>query len=98
MVASCAACSACTRSRRSWFNSAVAAARLDANWSRCCACCRHIGCSSIDAGSVIAGESGEELATPLGTVIHLQHAGVDYIVIGSVRAASAEAAARALTR
>jgi outer membrane lipoprotein-sorting protein len=46
----------------------------------------------------INGESGEELATPLGTMVHFQHAGVDYTVIGSVRAASAEAAARALTR
>jgi outer membrane lipoprotein-sorting protein len=46
----------------------------------------------------INGESGEELATPLGTMVHFQHAGVDYTVIGSVSAASAEAAARALTR
>jgi outer membrane lipoprotein-sorting protein len=44
----------------------------------------------------INGASGEELDTALGTVLRFSRGGVDYIVIGSVPPAAAEAAARAL--
>jgi outer membrane lipoprotein-sorting protein len=44
----------------------------------------------------INGAQGEELDTALGTVLRFSRAGVDYIVIGSVPPAAAEAAARAL--
>ena len=44
----------------------------------------------------INGAQGEELDTALGTVLRFSRAGIDYIVIGSVPPAAAEAAARAL--
>jgi outer membrane lipoprotein-sorting protein len=44
----------------------------------------------------INGAQGEELDTALGTVLRFSRGGVDYIVIGSVPPAAAEAAARAL--
>jgi hypothetical protein len=44
----------------------------------------------------INGSNGHELATALGTVLTFGRAGVQYTVIGSVPAAAAEAAARAL--
>jgi outer membrane lipoprotein-sorting protein len=44
----------------------------------------------------INGATGHELATALGTVVQFSRGGVDYTVIGSVPAAAAEAAARAL--
>lgn len=44
----------------------------------------------------INGTQGEELDTALGTVLRFSRSGVDYIVIGSVPPAAAEAAARAL--
>ena len=44
----------------------------------------------------INGSQGEELDTALGTVLRFSRGGVDYIVIGSVPPAAAEAAARAL--
>jgi outer membrane lipoprotein-sorting protein len=44
----------------------------------------------------IGGTSGEELATALGTVVRFTRGGVQYIVVGSVPPAAAEAAARAL--
>jgi outer membrane lipoprotein-sorting protein len=44
----------------------------------------------------INGVEGEELDTALGTVLHFSRDGVDYIVLGSVPPAAAEAAARAL--
>jgi hypothetical protein len=44
----------------------------------------------------INGATGHELATPLGTVLQFTRGGVDYTVLGSVPAAAAEAAARAL--
>jgi outer membrane lipoprotein-sorting protein len=44
----------------------------------------------------INGATGHELATPLGTVLQFSRGGVDYTVLGSVPAAAAEAAARAL--
>jgi hypothetical protein len=44
----------------------------------------------------INGVQGQELDTALGTVIQFSRGGVDYIVIGSVPPAAAEAAARAL--
>ncbi len=46
--------------------------------------------------SSINGAQGEELDTALGTVLRFSRGGVDYIVIGSVPPAAAEAAARAL--
>jgi outer membrane lipoprotein-sorting protein len=45
---------------------------------------------------MINGATGHELATALGTVVQFTRGGVDYTVIGSVPAAAAEAAARAL--
>jgi outer membrane lipoprotein-sorting protein len=44
----------------------------------------------------IDGAQGEELDTALGTVLRFSRGGVDYVVIGSVPPAAAEAAARAL--
>jgi outer membrane lipoprotein-sorting protein len=44
----------------------------------------------------INGVQGEELDTALGTVLKFSRGGVDYIVVGSVPPAAAEAAARAL--
>lgn len=44
----------------------------------------------------INGVQGQELDTALGTVVQFSRGGVDYIVIGSVPPAAAEAAARAL--
>ncbi|MGD9736385.1 MAG: hypothetical protein AB7V58_12400 [Solirubrobacterales bacterium] len=44
----------------------------------------------------INGVEGEELDTALGTVLRFSRDGVDYIVLGSVPPAAAEAAARAL--
>jgi hypothetical protein len=44
----------------------------------------------------INGVQGEELETPLGTLIHFQRSGVDYTVIGSVDSATAQAAAQSL--
>lgn len=44
----------------------------------------------------INGTTAHELATPLGTVLQFSRGGVDYTVLGSVPAAAAEAAARAL--
>jgi outer membrane lipoprotein-sorting protein len=44
----------------------------------------------------INGTQGEELDTPLGTLIHFQRSGVDYTVIGSVIPATAQAAAQGL--
>ncbi len=44
----------------------------------------------------IDGAQGEELDTALGTVLRFSRSGVDYVVIGSVPPAAAEAAARAL--
>jgi hypothetical protein len=45
----------------------------------------------------INGATGQELATPLGTVVRFTHAGVAYTVLGSVAPYAAETAARALT-
>jgi len=44
----------------------------------------------------IDGATGQELDTPLGTVLRFNRAGVSYTVIGSVPAAAADLAARAL--
>jgi outer membrane lipoprotein-sorting protein len=44
----------------------------------------------------IGGVEGEELDTALGTVLRFSRGGIDYIVVGSVPPAAAEAAARAL--
>jgi outer membrane lipoprotein-sorting protein len=44
----------------------------------------------------VNGASASELATPLGTIEHWQAGGVDYTVIGSVTASTAEQAARGL--
>jgi hypothetical protein len=44
----------------------------------------------------IDGAQGEELETALGTALRFTRGGVDYVVVGSVPAATAEAAARAL--
>jgi outer membrane lipoprotein-sorting protein len=64
------------------------------------------GSSSADSGSShsslslptvsINGATGQELDTALGTMVRFTRAGVSYTVIGSVPAAAAEAAARAL--
>ncbi len=45
----------------------------------------------------IAGATGHELATALGTAIEWRKAGVDYVLAGSLPPAAAEAAARALS-
>jgi hypothetical protein len=44
----------------------------------------------------IAGATGQELATALGTMVRFTRGGVAYTVIGSVPPAAAEAAARGL--
>jgi outer membrane lipoprotein-sorting protein len=44
----------------------------------------------------IGGATGHELATPLGTVLEFERAGVSYLIAGSLPTAAAEAAARAL--
>ena len=44
----------------------------------------------------IDGTRGSELATALGTVVAFRRNGIDYTVLGSVSAATAEAAARGL--
>jgi outer membrane lipoprotein-sorting protein len=44
----------------------------------------------------VNGAQGEELQTPLGTLINFQRGGIDYTVIGSVVPATAEAAAQGL--
>ena len=44
----------------------------------------------------IGAVTGNELDTALGTAIMFTRGGVDYVVLGSVRPATAEAAARAL--
>ena len=60
------------------------------------------GGEGIEAGGLslpkvsINGARGEELDTALGTVLRFSRGGVDYIVVGSVPPAAAEAAARAL--
>jgi outer membrane lipoprotein-sorting protein len=44
----------------------------------------------------IDGATGQELATPLGTVVRFSAGGIDYTVLGSVPATAAELAAKAL--
>ena len=44
----------------------------------------------------INGAKGQELSTPLGTVLTFTRGGVSYTVLGSVPATAAELAARAL--
>jgi hypothetical protein len=44
----------------------------------------------------INGATGTEIATALGTVVRFERGGIDYIVLGSVPPAAAEAAARGL--
>jgi hypothetical protein len=44
----------------------------------------------------IDGATGTEIATPLGTVVRFQRAGVAYTVLGSVPPVAAENAARGL--
>jgi hypothetical protein len=44
----------------------------------------------------VNGIAGEELGTPLGTLVRFERAGVQYTVVGSVPRAAAEAAARGL--
>jgi hypothetical protein len=44
----------------------------------------------------IDGATGQELSTPLGTVLTFTRGGVSYTVLGSVPATAAELAARAL--
>lgn len=44
----------------------------------------------------IDGIQGQELATPLGTMVRFERGGVEYTVLGSVPSATAEAAARDL--
>ena len=46
----------------------------------------------------INGATGQELATPLGTVVRFTHGGVAYTVLGSVAPYAAETASRALTK
>jgi len=61
------------------------------------------GSSGADTGGLnlptvsINGATGQELATPLGTVVRFTHGGVAYTVLGSVAPYAAETAARALT-
>jgi outer membrane lipoprotein-sorting protein len=55
----------------------------------------HLGGVSLPKVS-INGTEGEELDTALGTVLRFSRGGVDYVVVGSVPPAAAEAAARAL--
>jgi hypothetical protein len=47
-------------------------------------------------GVTINGATGHELDTALGTVVQFTRGDVDYTVLGSVPAAAADAAARAL--
>ncbi len=47
-------------------------------------------------GVSVGGAHGHELATPLGTIVQWRSGGVSYTVAGSLPAAGAEAAARAL--
>ena len=60
--------------------------------------------SGADHGSLnlptvsINGATGQELATPLGTVVRFTQGGVAYTVLGSVTPYAAETAARALTK
>jgi outer membrane lipoprotein-sorting protein len=60
------------------------------------------GSSSGDQGQVtlpsvsINGAQGQELATPLGTMVRFESGGVEYTVLGSVPPATAESAARVL--
>jgi outer membrane lipoprotein-sorting protein len=60
------------------------------------------GSAQFEAGGLslpkvaIGGAQGEELDTALGTVLRFTRDGVDYVVVGSVPPAVAEAAARAL--
>jgi hypothetical protein len=44
----------------------------------------------------IGGSTGHELSTALGTLITFTRSGVSYVVVGSVPANAAEAAARGL--
>jgi hypothetical protein len=44
----------------------------------------------------INGSTGQELSTALGTVVRFTRGGIAYTVLGSVPAAAAEQAARAL--
>ena len=46
----------------------------------------------------INGATGQELATPLGTVVRFTQGGVAYTVLGSVTPYAAETASRALTK
>lgn len=57
------------------------------------------GASSLGLPKVsLGGATGSELSTPLGTLLMLSRAGVSYTVVGSVPAASLEAAARDILR
>jgi hypothetical protein len=57
------------------------------------------GTGGLNLPSVsINGATGQELATPLGTVVRFTRAGVAYTVLGSVAPYAAETAARALTK
>ena len=62
------------------------------------------GSSGADTGGLnlptvsVNGATGQELATPLGTVVRFTHGGVAYTVLGSVAPYAAETAARALTK
>jgi hypothetical protein len=53
---------------------------------------RGLGLPSVS----IAGARGDELATPLGTVVRFERGGVSYMVLGSVPSATVVDAARAL--
>jgi outer membrane lipoprotein-sorting protein len=55
----------------------------------------HAGGLSLPSVS-IGGTPGQELSTPLGTLVRFSRGGVDDTVLGSVTAATAEAAARGL--
>jgi outer membrane lipoprotein-sorting protein len=57
----------------------------------------HSGLGAISLPTVsINGTKGQELSTPLGTVLTFARGGVSYTVLGSVPATAAELAARAL--
>jgi outer membrane lipoprotein-sorting protein len=57
----------------------------------------HAGLGGISLPTVsINGTKGQELSTPLGTVLTFTRGGVSYTVLGSVPATAAELAARAL--
>jgi outer membrane lipoprotein-sorting protein len=51
---------------------------------------------SLPTVAISPGVTGQELDTALGTMVQFSRGGVDYIVVGSVPAAAAEAAARGL--